>query len=134
MKAAIALNILRVVHIVKTDKPVNTSLPPRAAFYITDITIPVSWYTVEGGNMLKYFSESMALIMNLLNAQSLKETIAQLHLLLLCVELGIRTIQLMLLLELQQDLFQVLTGPIILSLYQILLTPLKYKLMNKLSH
>ena len=76
----------------------------------------------------------MALIMNLLNAQSLKETIAQLHLLLLCVELGMRTIQLMLLLELQQDLFQVLNCPIILSLYQILLTPLKYKLMNKLSH
>ena len=33
----------------KTDLPVNITLPPNAAFYINDITIPVRWYTVEAG-------------------------------------------------------------------------------------
>ena len=29
--------------------PNNVTLPSSTAFYITDITVPVSWYTVEAG-------------------------------------------------------------------------------------
>ena len=29
--------------------PSNIAVPSNAAFYITDITVPVSWYTVEAG-------------------------------------------------------------------------------------
>ena len=29
--------------------PNNTTLPTNTAFYITDTTVPVSWYTVEAG-------------------------------------------------------------------------------------
>ena len=32
--------------------PINITLPTNTAFYITDITVPVSWYTVEAGKML----------------------------------------------------------------------------------
>ena len=31
------------------DLPVNITLPANTAVYITDITIPVSWYTIEDG-------------------------------------------------------------------------------------
>ena len=33
----------------KTDFPVNITLPPNTTFYIADVTIPVTWYTVEAG-------------------------------------------------------------------------------------
>ena len=33
----------------KTSLPSNITLPSNTAFYITDITVPVSWYTVEAG-------------------------------------------------------------------------------------
>ena len=38
------------------DLPVNITLPANTAFYITDITIPVSWYMIEAGrnNCLYY--------------------------------------------------------------------------------
>ena len=29
--------------------PVNISLPENTAFYITDISVPESWYTIESG-------------------------------------------------------------------------------------
>ena len=36
--------------------PNNTTLPSKAAFYITDFTVPVRWYTVEANkNGTKYF-------------------------------------------------------------------------------
>ena len=34
----------------KHNLPNNITLPYNTAFYITDIRIPVSWYTVEAGN------------------------------------------------------------------------------------
>ena len=41
----------------KTDLPINLTLPHNTAFYITDITIPVSWYTIEAGrNNIIYFT------------------------------------------------------------------------------
>ena len=62
--------------------------------------------------------------MALLNALSPKETIAQLHLLLLCVKLRRTITHSQLLLEqLQQDLSHMPTIPITLSFYQCLLTP-----------
>ena len=40
----------------KVDLPINLTLPPNTAFYITDITILVSWYTIESGrNNIIYF-------------------------------------------------------------------------------
>ena len=33
----------------KINLPNNNTLPFNTAFYITDITVPVSWYTVEAG-------------------------------------------------------------------------------------
>ena len=33
----------------KVSLPNNITLPSNTAFYITDITVPVSWYTVEAG-------------------------------------------------------------------------------------
>ena len=33
----------------KISLPNNITLPSNTAFYITDITVPVSWYTVEAG-------------------------------------------------------------------------------------
>ena len=34
----------------------NTTLPSNAAFYLTDFTVPVRWYTVEANkNGTKYF-------------------------------------------------------------------------------
>ena len=40
----------------KKNLPSDTTLPSNAAFYITDITVPVGWYTVEAGkNNLRYF-------------------------------------------------------------------------------
>ena len=72
----------------KANLPSNIILPYDAAFYITDITVPVSWYTVEAGRIdIIQISESMGLVMPLLNALSPKETITQLHLRLLCVNL-----------------------------------------------
>ena len=41
----------------KISLPNNITLPSNTAFYITDITGPVSWYTVEAGrNDTIYFS------------------------------------------------------------------------------
>ena len=31
------------------DLPININLEPNTSFYITDLTIPVSFYTVESG-------------------------------------------------------------------------------------
>ena len=40
----------------KISLPNNIPLPCNAAFYITDITVPVSWHTVETGrNATIYF-------------------------------------------------------------------------------
>lgn len=39
----------------KIDLPVNITLPPNTAFYITDITIPVSFYTIESGRNNKLY-------------------------------------------------------------------------------
>ena len=40
----------------KIELPINLTLPHNTAFYITDITIPVSWYTIESGrNNIIYF-------------------------------------------------------------------------------
>ena len=33
----------------KISLPNNITLPTNTAFYITDITVPVSWYTIEAG-------------------------------------------------------------------------------------
>ena len=33
----------------KISMPNNITLPYNTAFYITDTTVPVSWYTVEAG-------------------------------------------------------------------------------------
>jgi hypothetical protein len=39
----------------KIDLPVNISLPENTAFYITDISVPVSWYTIEAGRNNKLY-------------------------------------------------------------------------------
>ena len=40
----------------KNNLQSHIKLPDNAAFYITDITVPVSWYTVEAGrNDTLYF-------------------------------------------------------------------------------
>ena len=40
----------------KISLPNNIALPSNTAFYITDITVTVSWYTVEAGrNDAVYF-------------------------------------------------------------------------------
>ena len=40
--------------------PNNITLPPHTGFYITDISVLVSWYTVEaGGNDTIYFRISL---------------------------------------------------------------------------
>ena len=70
----------------KISLPNNITLPSNTAFYITDIAVPVSWYTVAAGNMLASTSESIAPTTLRLNALSPKGTIAQLHLGLLCVK------------------------------------------------
>ena len=43
------LVILIVVVLSQGYLPVNLTLPHNTAFYSTDITIPVSWYTIESG-------------------------------------------------------------------------------------
>ena len=60
---------------------VNISLPPNAAFYILDITIPVSWCTFEAGrNYFRYFRIIARQNPNrfLLNALSVTETLTPL--------------------------------------------------------
>jgi hypothetical protein len=54
------------------DLPVNITLPQNAAFYITDITIPVSWYMIEAdrNNCIDYRSQT-------LNTQIVKATIPE---------------------------------------------------------
>ncbi|MFM7985893.1 MAG: hypothetical protein ACKPKO_41915, partial [Candidatus Fonsibacter sp.] len=38
------------------DLAVTTNLPPKTGFYITNVTIPISFYTVEAGrNDMTYF-------------------------------------------------------------------------------
>ena len=49
-KAAIEQMIQRAPQISKLNLPSNKSLPYNTAFYITDSTVPVSWYTVEAGS------------------------------------------------------------------------------------
>ena len=40
----------------KVDLPINLTLPHNTSFYITDVTIPVSWYTIEAGrNNIVYY-------------------------------------------------------------------------------
>ena len=41
--------ILVVAAMSEIDLPVNITLLANTAFYITDITVPVSWYTIEAG-------------------------------------------------------------------------------------
>ena len=70
----------------KIDLPINLTRPPNTACYITDITIPVNWYTVQAGtcNTISTIdSEDKPIVP--LNALSLKETIAPLRFALLSV-------------------------------------------------
>ena len=42
------------------DLPISITLPENTAFYITDITIPVSFYTIEAGRNNKLYFRANA--------------------------------------------------------------------------
>jgi hypothetical protein len=72
----------------KISLPNNITLPSNTAFYITDITVPVVWYTVEAGrNDTIYFRINgiKVPLMHHFKPHFLRETAARLHLVKLCV-------------------------------------------------
>ena len=119
----------------KISLPNNITLPSNTAFYITDITVPVNWYPVEAGR-----NDTIYFRINSTNYAPSKCTLPEgnystITLGLLCVKLSIITIHSPALLEQrQQDLFQLLTWPITLSYYPMLMTPSKYLQMSRLLH
>ena len=68
----------------KANLPINITLPPNTYFYIIDITIPVSWYSVEAGRNHMIYFRINGPAYSASNAFYLKETTRPRHLSLLC--------------------------------------------------
>ena len=119
----------------KISLPNNITLPSNTAFYITDITVPVSWYTVEAGR-----NDTIYFRINSSSYAPSKCTLPEgnystITLGLLCVKLCMTIIHSPALLEqCQQDLFQLLTWPITPSYHPMLMKPSNFFQMSRLLH
>ena len=40
----------------KIDLPTSSLMPENSGFYVTDVSIPMSWYTVDARNNTIYFN------------------------------------------------------------------------------
>ena len=119
----------------KVNLPNNITLPSNTDFYITDITVPVSWYTVEAGR-----NDTIYFRINGDNYAPSKCTLPEGNY--STITLGAAVCKAMndnypfpaLLEQRQQYLFQLLIWPITLSYDPMRTTHLKNLQMSRLLH